>query len=61
VIEDDDEETMNQGSQSTIAGALHELNIQQETSDISDQYDEQYRRESSTFPIEIIEPSDDDI
>jgi len=61
VIEDDDEETMNQGSQSTIAGALHELNIQQETSYISDQYDEQYRRESSTFPIEIIEPSDDDI
>jgi len=40
VIEDDDKETMNQGSQSTIAGVLHELNIQQETSDISDQYDE---------------------
>ena len=60
VIEDDDEETINQESQSTIAGALHELNIQQETSDISDQYNEQYRRESSTFPIEIIEPSDDD-
>ena len=40
VIEDDDEETINQGSQSIIAGALYELNIQQKTSDISNQYDD---------------------